>query len=191
MKPVSVAWLSAFCMLTLALNTSCAKASAADLVPDGPPLATPAPPPREIVPVEGVASAPPAETPAPAAAAAGTPPPRPSARPESSPAPAAAPPASTPPASTPPARETREVRAVPSAAAAAEERKVRALMTRAADDLKRVNYQRLSAEGRAQYDQSKRFSEEADQALRDRNFVYAMTLADKAATIAAELAGRR
>ena len=185
----SVALLFAFGMLTVALSTSCAKASAADLVPDGPPLATPAPPPREIVPVEEVASAPPAETPAPApapAAAAAGPPSRPSAPPEPPPAPAA-----VPPPATPAARETREVRAVPSAAAADEERKVRALMTRAAGDLKRVNYQRLTAEGQAQYDQSKRFSEQAEEALKERNFVYAMTLADKAATIAAELAGRR
>ena len=90
----------------------------------------------------------------------------------------------------PPAPEPREVRAVPSAASAAEERKVRDVMARATRDLSRVDYQKLSVEGKSQYDQSKRFSEQADQAIKDRNYVYAMTLADKAATLAAELAGR-
>jgi hypothetical protein len=53
-----------------------------------------------------------------------------------------------------------------------------------------VDYGRLNADARAQYDQSKRFMEQAQQALRDRNFVFAATLADKAATLAAGLSGR-
>ena len=48
----------------------------------------------------------------------------------------------------------------------------------------------MSKEGQSQYDQSKRFSDQAEQALKEKNFLYAMTLADKAATLAAELAGR-
>ena len=67
---------------------------------------------------------------------------------------------------------------------------MRDVMARAARDLGRVNYQRLSAAGQSQYNQSKRFSEQADQAIKERNYVYAMSLADKAATLAAELAGR-
>jgi hypothetical protein len=148
----------------------------------------PAPPPRVIAPVEEVrVSAPPAAPdPAPATPlqpAATKPPAR-----QDPPAVASQP--SAQPAATPPAPEPREVRAVPSAAAAAEERKVRDVMARAGRDLQRVDYQRLSAEGKSQYDQSKRFSEQADLAIKDRNYVYAMTLADKAATLAAELAGR-
>jgi hypothetical protein len=53
-----------------------------------------------------------------------------------------------------------------------------------------VDYQKLSVAGKLQYDQSKRFSVEAEQAIKERNYVYAMTLADKAAMLAAELAGR-
>ena len=79
---------------------------------------------------------------------------------------------------------------MPATASPAEERKVRDLVAQAARDLGRVDYGRLSKEGKSQYDQSKRFSEQALQAMKDRNFVYAVTLADKAATLAAELAGR-
>jgi hypothetical protein len=64
------------------------------------------------------------------------------------------------------------------------------VLARAARDINQVNYSRLSAEGRSQYDQSKRFSIQAEQALRERNLVFAATLADKAATLATELLGR-
>ena len=169
--------LFAFCILNFALlgASGCAKVKAAS-VPDGPPLAVPAPPARVIPTVEDVAAAPPTPAPEPAA-------PRPPAG--RAPAPVASQP--PPPA---PAAEPREVRAGPSAAAAAEERKVREVMARAARALERVNYQRLSAAGQSQYNQSKRFSEQAEQAIKERNYVYAMSLADKAATLAAELAGR-
>jgi len=67
---------------------------------------------------------------------------------------------------------------------------VRDTLTRAARDLGRVDYGRLGTDARAQYDQSKRFTQQAEQALKDRNFVFAATLADKAAALAAELVGR-
>jgi hypothetical protein len=100
-----------------------------------------------------------------------------------------APAAVAPPVETPPA-ETRELRAAPNANTAAAERNVRDLLARASRDINRVDYTRLSTPGREQYDQSKRFSQQAEQALRDRNFTFAVTLADKAATLAAELLGR-
>src|SRR5688572_33337267 len=61
----------AFCILQLVLSSACAKAKAADLVPDGPPLAMSVPPPRVITPVEEVAVAepPPAPVPEPPVAA--------------------------------------------------------------------------------------------------------------------------
>jgi hypothetical protein len=67
---------------------------------------------------------------------------------------------------------------------------VRDLLARAARDINQVDYSRLSAEGKSQYEQSKRFSIQAEQALRERNLIFAATLADKAATLAAELLGR-
>ena len=189
----------AFCILQLAFSWACAKAKAADLVPDGPPLAMSAPPPRVITPAEGVAVAPPSppnpETPTPAVA--GAPAPRPPAGQKppqqraasgttETPA-AAAPPEPPPPAAAPP---PLEVRAVSSAAAAAEEKKVRDVMGRTTAILNKVNYQRLNGEAKKQYDQSKRFNEQADEALKEKNFVYAMQLAENAATFAAQLAGR-
>ena len=180
---------AAFCILLSALLAAgCgSKAKAATTVPDGPPLAMPEPPPRVILVVEDIPAPPP---PAPAPEPSVTTKPAATAKPpvaRTEPAAVAAPPAPPPPT---PAEPPREVRSVPSAAAAAEERKVKDVTARAAKDLLRVDYQKLSVEGKLQYDQSKRFSAEAEQAIKEKNYVYAMTLADKAATLAAELAGR-
>ena len=73
---------------------------------------------------------------------------------------------------------------------AATERGVREMLAGAARDITRVDYSRLSAEGRSQYEQSERFSAQAEQALQGRNLIFAATLAEKAATLAAELLGR-
>lgn len=159
----------------------CAKARAAT-VPDGPPLSVPQPPDRVLAPMEvpaPVAVAAPVETPPPPVAAAPRTPPRPAPRPEE-----ARPPAPQPP---PVAEGPRDLRAP---AAANAERAVRDVLARATRDLGRVNYNRLSADGRAQYEQSRRFAQQAEQALKERNLVFAATLSDKAATLAAELLGR-
>jgi type IV secretory pathway VirB10-like protein len=171
----------------------CAKAQAKDNAA-GPPLDVPAPPERVLAPVEEpvTASAPPPETPPPPVAAAPRTPPRPPVRraeperPETTPAPAPAAAAPVQPAPEPP----RELRPASPAADAAAEREARDALTRAASALSRVDYGKLNADARAQYDQSKRFMDQAQQALKDRNFVFAATLADKAATLAAELVAR-
>jgi hypothetical protein len=129
-----------------------------------------------------VAAAPEPEAPTPVAPAR---PARPTA--ETRPAPPAAAPA--PPPAPAPTTATRDLQPA-SPANAATERGGRDLLARAARDINQVNYSRLSAEGRSQYDQSKRFSIQAEQALRERNLVFAATLADKAATLATELLGR-
>jgi hypothetical protein len=171
---------------------SCAKARAAT-VPDGPPLAMTAPPPRVLAPVEQPLAATPAVAEVPAATAppaprAPTPPPvrRAASPPPESERPDPPEPLPTTP---PPADPGRELRAAPSAADAAAERQVRDLLARAARSLGRVDYRRLSTEGRSQYEQSKRFSDQAEDALRDRNLPFAATLADKAFTLAAQLGG--
>ena len=70
------------------------------------------------------------------------------------------------------------------------ERKVRALLANAARDLSRVDYRSLSVDAKAQYDIAKRFSEQAEEALKVKNVVFAGQLADKAATLAALLIRR-
>ena len=167
-------------------SSACAKAQAAS-VPNGPPLQVPLPPPRVLVPVAEVVAAAPEpvpEAPPPAAAAPRTPPRTPT-EPRPQPAPPAA--AVAPP---PAPAEPRDLRAAPSPTNATTERTVRDTLVRATRDINRVDYGRLSADGRAQYEQSKRFSQQAEQALKERNVLFAATLADKAAQIAAELLGR-
>jgi len=53
-----------------------------------------------------------------------------------------------------------------------------------------VDYRALNADARTQYDTAKRFVTQADDAIRTKNLVYAKSIAEKAATIAAQLAGR-
>jgi type IV secretory pathway VirB10-like protein len=171
---------------------ACAKAQAS--APAGPPLEVPEPPARVLAPVEepATASAPPPETPPPApAAAAPRTPPRPPARRAEPERPDTPPPTTAAAPATPPAQEPpRELRPASPSSDAAAERDARDKLARAARDLGRVDYGKLNADARAQYDQSKRFSEQAQQALKDRNFVFASTLADKAVTLAAGLAPR-
>ena len=180
--------LFVFCILHFALLlslTGCSTKAKAQTLPDGPPLAVPSAPAHAVVIEQVALEEPPPELP-----------PAPEPAPQTptvtrTPAARTPPRAETPapqPAVTPqPPPETPAVRATPAAASAAEERAVRALMKKAADDLERVDYKKLSKEGQAQYDQSKRFSDQANQAIKERNFPYAMTLAEKAATLAAEL----
>ena len=70
------------------------------------------------------------------------------------------------------------------------ERGIRGSLQRAAADLNRVDYRALNADARTQYDTAKRFVSQADEAIRTKNLVFAKNLAEKAATIAAQLAGR-
>ena len=170
-------------------NFACAKAQA-KTVPQGPPLDVPSPPARVLAPVEEpvIEVAPPPEVPA-AAAPPRTPPRPPVRRAEPQPPADPAPVAVAPPVE--PAPEApRELRPASPAGDAVAEKGVRDTLALAARDLGGVNYGRLSADAKAQYDQSKRFTQQAEQALKDKNFVFAATLADKAATLAAGLTGR-
>ena len=184
----------ASCILSSAvLAAGCAKARA-ETVPDGPPLAMPIPPPRVLAPADEPLASSPVTADVPTVAAV----PQPAARPpvrranaaaneggesKPEPTPPEAPPA---PVAAEPPRELRPASPVEDAAA---ERKVRDLLARAARDLNRTDYRKLTDEGRLQYDQSKRFSDQAEQALKVRNFPYAETLADKAAQLATGLLG--
>jgi len=64
---------------------------------------------------------------------------------------------------------------------------IRELLGRASRDLSRVNVASLGTDGRSQYETARRFIQQADDALKTRNIVFAGKLADKAATMAAVL----
>jgi hypothetical protein len=70
------------------------------------------------------------------------------------------------------------------------ERSIRATLTKASGDLSRVDYRGLNIDARTQYDTAKRFIQQADEAVRAKNLVFAKNLADKAATLAAQLGSR-
>lgn len=174
--------------ISAASAAGCAKARAAT-VPDGPPLAMPVPPPRVFAPVgqEEPLAAGPAVPETPTAEAPSVTPRRPPRR-------AAAPPDSEKPEPTPqpaqPAPEPqRELRAASTPADAEADKKIRALLLTASRNLGNVDYQKLSVAGREQYEQAKSFGEQAGEALTQRNYVFAETLADKAAKLATELLG--
>jgi outer membrane biosynthesis protein TonB len=187
--------LCALCLVHLGLFAgACAKAQA-KAAPEGPPLNVPMPPPRVLAPVdEPLAENPPEPEPA------APPPPRTAASPAR---PTQARPRTTTTTTEPEPKPETPVQAPPPAAEApapptrpaptqdaAAERRIRTVMQKAATDLNNVDYRKLSADARAQYELSKRFNEQADQALKDRDYKYATTLADKASALATELLGR-
>src|SRR5207245_7654300 len=93
---------------------------------------------------------------------------------------------------TKPVEDSRSQPTTPLQTAAAEreaqvEKGARDLLARALADLNRIDYSRLNADARAQYDQARRFISQAEDALQKRNLVFASNLADKASTLAAQL----
>jgi hypothetical protein len=175
--------------LALGAGTACARAAAKII---DVPLETPAPPPRTVevidpetpaivtLPEEPVTSTPSRSRP-PAA-------PRADIRP-------AEPPRPEPVTEAPRVAEEERPNAptLQPAAIAQDgevERRVRVLVTQATGNLSRVDYRALDVDGRTQYDTAKRFISQAEEAVRTRNYVFASSLADKAAALAAVLAGR-
>lgn len=67
------------------------------------------------------------------------------------------------------------------------EASIRALLGRASSDLARVNATSLNSDGRAQLEAARRFVQQAEEALKVRNLVFAGKLADKAVAMAAVL----
>ena len=176
----------------LVAAAGCAKARASAL-PAGPPLETPLPPPRVVSsPIESepiVTAVPPIEGPSPRTtpnaprAAAPRPErtePPPAAAASQAPAPPAAPPA--------PDEPPRTLQTTANATQA--EQRIRGLLANATRDLGRIDYRALSVDAQAQYDIAKRFTEQADEAMKGKNIVFAEQLADKAAALAAQLLKR-
>jgi outer membrane biosynthesis protein TonB len=150
----------------------------------------PAPPPRDIGEPPPVAEPAPPEpaAPVPEPARPAPPRPRPPAPLKPEPVPESKP--DEPPKTTSPPSPPTTLQTGPTAADAELERGIRAMLLRASADLRRVNTRRLSADAREQYDTASRFARQADDAIRAKNLVFARTLAEKAAALAAQLAGR-
>lgn len=174
--------IAAIVMLSLSLG-ACAVKAQVRTEAELPLLDPPSPPPRVVTQYqpepEPIAAAPPVE-----AAVPVKPPAKPS-RPEQRPEPVAATPdpvesVARPPApgltlSPTPGSEAQTVVAI------------RDLLGRATRNLSRVNPASLNTDGKAQYESARRFIQQAEDALKTRNVVFAGKLADKAATMAAVL----
>lgn len=185
---------SVFTIILAAWTASgCLRASAKTVV-DVPPLDMPPPPPRVVEAVEAAAPAPlplveePPRQPV-VVPARPTPPRAEAARPEAKPP---EPPAPEPPkVAEEPAKPPTPLQTTPAASEGVVERSIRVVLAKASMDLNRVNFRALNADARNQYDTAKRFIQQADVELRTtRNLVFAQNLAEKAAALAAQLAGR-
>lgn len=169
------------------LAGGCAKPKA-QLLPEMPVLAPPPPPPRVVAVYEADPEPAPAVEPEPAEATQTQRPrpPRPTSGRDG--AVVKEPPPSSPPPVRPAAPPPPSLTLKPSAGGEAKtEASIRDLLGRAMRDLGRANYSALDRDGRTQYDTAKGFVQQAEEALKTRNYVFAGKLADKAATMAAVL----
>jgi hypothetical protein len=171
----------------------CSRISARTVAAPPPPLDIPSPPPRVVETADAEAPSPGTLVDAPTSAAPSSRPPSPrvgTPKPEP-PKPEPVPPPVTevpPPAE--PAKPATTLQTTPPELEAAVEQEIRAKLDRANKDLSRVDYRQLKSDARQQYDQAKGFATRAEEALKQKNLVFARTLADNAANIAAQLAGR-
>jgi hypothetical protein len=176
----------------------CAKLHAKN-TPESPPLDVPAPPPRVVEAPDTDLPPPvslpeePARHPSTGQRRAAPPPPKPeTSKPEAPKTDQTPPPqAGEPPKPVEePPKAPATLQTIPAGAEPEVERTIRGQLKRAAADLNRVNYQALNADARTQYDSAKGLVRQAEDALRQKNLVFARGLADKAAALAAQLAGK-
>jgi outer membrane biosynthesis protein TonB len=177
----------------LALSAACATTHAKTKMPEAPALDPPPPPPRVIAPLEADEETVTSVTTMPDEPAHRTPPARPAARPQPREGRAEPPKSETPkteePAKPPegPEPAPAPVHRLQPANEAEQERSIQNRIATAERDLARTDYRKLTAEVKNQYDTAKRLVEQAKDALKSRNFVFADSLADKAEKIAASL----
>jgi hypothetical protein len=190
--------LTACAVASLAMAAAgCSRLSARSVPDPPPPLDVPAPPPRVVETADADPPNPGTLVDAPASGApssrrtptrAETPKPE-TKKPESTPPPV--PVTEVPPVPpSEPAKPATTLQTTPPEKEPALEKEIRAKLERANRDLSRVDYGRLGPEARDQYDQAKSFATRTEEAIRDKNLVYARELADRAAGIAAQLAAR-
>jgi len=185
-------------ILAALLISGCARAQA-KVTPDLP-LDVPPPPPREVEVNDSEPPPPVSLVPEPARSTpqrsrpATTPrepqrtdPPRPDAAKPEPPPPEPKPAEDPKPLPVPP---STTLQTTPPNAEGELERTILALIGRANSDLGRIDYRALNKEAKTQYDTAKRFIAQAEVALHEKNLQFAKSFADKAATLAAQLAGR-
>jgi hypothetical protein len=178
--------------------SGCSRATAKSS-PDNPPLETPAPPPRDVEPIDTETPAP---VPLPQEPARNAPRLRPapsSQQPRENrteppkvepPKPEPPPAAAEPPKPEEAPRPPTTLQTMPTTAEGEVERSIHATLQRANADLNRVDYRTLNADAKNQYDTAKSIIRQANEAIRAKNLLFAKNLADKAAALAAQLAGR-
>jgi hypothetical protein len=181
------------CLAALSLTSAGCHRAHAKTLPESPPLEVPAVPPREVEPIE-------VETPQPVPLPeepARTPPPRlrPSTRetprpeqPKTEPTKTEQPPVEAPKPEEPAKPPAPLLQTTPPNTEGDLERGIRNTLTRAQTDLNRVDAARLTPDARVQYDTAKSFIRQAEQAVRTKNLLFAKSVADKAAVLAAQLA---
>jgi hypothetical protein len=192
-----VAWLRAAACSAL-LVSGCAT-TGAKAAPDLPMLDVPPPPPRSV---EANDTEPPPPVTLPEEPARHSPPPpvrrpapQPSPKPDANKQEPPKPDAVVPPVEPPKpiedaAPKPTPLQTTPAGREGELEQTIRGILARATTDLNRIDYRALNMEARTQYDTAKRFVEQANDALKDRKLVFARTVADKAAALAAQLAGK-
>jgi len=192
--PVTSRYKSLVVAVSLVGLSACASVSAKTPV-DRPALMVPPPPPRVIEPAPEPPPEPVSELPV---SPSVTPPPRPgrAASREASPKPeppkaaeakAGDPPPEPPPAPVPPVAQLRTPQTADTSGAA---KNVRATIDSAHAMLNTVNYGPLNNERKKAYNDVKLFIQQAEDALKQGNLVFARGVATKAETLARELAGR-
>jgi hypothetical protein len=190
-----VGLVCAACALPMT-STACARPKA-KAIAELPPLEMPPAPPRDI---EANESEPPPPVPLPTEPARNAPPrPRPAApvrepranetaRPEA-PRPEATTETEAPKAEEPPKPATT-LQTTPPEAEGEVERNIRSTMLKATNDLSRIDYRVLNKDARTQYDTAKSLIKQAETAVQSKNLVFAKSVADKAAALAAQLGGK-
>ena len=176
--------------LVACLASGCIRARART-IPNMPPLDMPLPPPRLVEAAE--TTPPPEPLTLPAEPVRSTLP-----RPKTPPVPAQQTESSKPPEPPKPPEEPKEpkpasattLRTTPTHKEGELERRTRGLLLEATSNLNRTDYGRLNSDAKGQYDSARGFVRQAEDALRSSNLVFASYLADKAATLAAQLRGK-
>lgn len=184
------------------LAAACASAQAKG-ANDKPALDVPPPPPHVIElpaePLEPVAEVPGTATP-PSGSGTSRPgrtresPPKPASgesKPEAKPdQPTGGTPPTETPAPVPPSTPAPQLKTPQTADTGAAARNVRTTIDRAKNTLATVNFGPLSNERKKAYNDAKLFLQQAEDALKEGNVVFAQAVATKAETLARELAGR-